>query len=107
MRMFQDPQAVYLHREPIDFRAGIDGLAARVEQTLGLSPLTGALFLFTNRRRDRVKILYPIFNMLQKICFPLNRLRFQKLTGDAITASLRFQISVLVSPGVGLSPKAS
>ena len=58
MRMFQDPQAVYLHREPIDFRAGIDGLAMRVEQTLGLSPLTGALFLFTNRRRDRVKILY-------------------------------------------------
>ena len=65
MRMFQDPFAVYLHREPtlsaawlIDFRVGIDGLAARVEQTLGLSPLTGALFLFTNRRRDRVKILY-------------------------------------------------
>jgi hypothetical protein len=45
MRMFQDPQAVYLHREPIDFRVGIDGLAMRVEQTLGLSPLTGALFI--------------------------------------------------------------
>ena len=47
MRMFQDPPAVYLHREPIDFRAGIDGLAARVEQTMALSPLTGALFVFT------------------------------------------------------------
>ena len=58
MRMFVDPQAVYLHRDPIDFRVGIDGLAMRVEQTLALSPLTGALFLFTNRRRDRVKILY-------------------------------------------------
>ena len=58
MHMFQDPLAVYLHRESIDFRVGIDGLAARVEQTMGLSPLTGALFLFTNRRRDRVKILY-------------------------------------------------
>ena len=58
MRMFQDPLAVYLHREPIDFRVGIDGLAARVEQEMALSPLTGALFVFTNRRRDRVKILY-------------------------------------------------
>ena len=58
MRMFVDPLAVYLHREPIDFRAGIDGLAMRVEQTMTLSPLTGALFLFTNRRRDRVNILY-------------------------------------------------
>ena len=58
MRLFPDPLAVYLHRDPIDFRVGIDGLAARVEQTMGLSPLTGAFFLFTNRRRDRVKILY-------------------------------------------------
>ena len=41
MRMFVDPLAVYLHREPIDFRAGIDGLAMRVEQTMTLSPLTG------------------------------------------------------------------
>ncbi len=32
MRMFVDPQAVYLHREPIDFRVGIDGLAMRVER---------------------------------------------------------------------------
>ena len=65
MRLFVDPLAVYLHREPtlsaawpIDFRVGIDGLAQRVEQAMGLSPLTGALFMFTNRRRDRVKILY-------------------------------------------------
>ena len=58
MRMFIDLPAVYLHRDPIDFRVGIDGLAARVEQEMALSPLTGALFLFTNCRRDRVKILY-------------------------------------------------
>ncbi|RCN57019.1 IS66 family insertion sequence element accessory protein TnpB [Acidiferrobacter thiooxydans] len=58
MRMFIDLPAVYLHRDPIDFRVGIDGLAARVEQEMALSPLTGALFVFTNCRRDRVKILY-------------------------------------------------
>ena len=58
MRMFIDLPAVYLHRDPIDFRVGIDGLAARVEQEMALSPLTGALFIFTNRKRDRVKILY-------------------------------------------------
>ncbi|MHB1780762.1 IS66 family insertion sequence element accessory protein TnpB [Acidithiobacillus sp.] len=56
--MFIEPLAVYLHREPVDFRVGIDGLAMRVEQEMALSPLTGALFAFTNRRRDRVKILY-------------------------------------------------
>ncbi len=54
MRMFIDPPAAYLHGEPIDFRVGIDGLAARVEQEMALSPLTDALFVFTNRRRDRI-----------------------------------------------------
>ncbi len=58
MRMFVDPMAVYLHRDSIDFRVGIGGLATRVEQKMALSPLTGALFAFTNRTRDRVKILY-------------------------------------------------
>jgi transposase len=58
MRMFGDPVAVYLHREPIDFRVGIDGLASRVENEMALSPFSGALFLFTNRARDRVKALY-------------------------------------------------
>ena len=58
MRMFGDPVAVYLHREPIDFRVGIDGLSSRVENAMALSPFTGALFLFVNKRRDRVKILY-------------------------------------------------
>jgi transposase len=58
MRMFEDPVAVYLHREPIDFRIGIDGLASRVENEMALVPFTGALFLFVNKRRDRVKILY-------------------------------------------------
>ena len=56
--MFIDPVAVTLHREPIDFRVGINGLAARVEGEMALSPLSGALFLFGNKYRDKVKIPY-------------------------------------------------
>lgn len=48
---------VYLHREPVDFRKSINGLAALVEQGLGMDPFAPALFVFGNRRRDRVKIL--------------------------------------------------
>lgn len=58
MQMFVDPTTIYLHRDPIDFRAGINGLAARVEAEMGLSPLSGALFLFGNKGRDKIKILY-------------------------------------------------
>jgi transposase len=48
---------VYLHREPVDFRVGINGLSILVEQAMRLNPMTSALFVFGNRRRDRIKIL--------------------------------------------------
>ena len=49
--------AVYLHREPIDFRKNINGLAALVEHDLALDPFAAAVYVFGNRRRDRVKML--------------------------------------------------
>jgi transposase len=48
---------VYLHREPIDFRLNINGLALLVEKALGLDPFAAAVYVFSNRRRTRVKIL--------------------------------------------------
>ena len=48
---------VYLHREPIDFRLNINGLALLVEQALGLDPFACCAYVFSNRRRNRVKIL--------------------------------------------------
>ena len=48
---------VYLHREPVDFRLSINGLAVLVEQALGLDPFASCAYVFSNRRRDRVKIL--------------------------------------------------
>jgi len=49
--------SVYLHREPIDFRKNINGLAALVEHELALDPFADALYMFGNRRGDRIKIL--------------------------------------------------
>jgi len=43
---------------PIDFRNGFDGLAQLTRAVIKQDPLSGHLFVFTNRRRDRVKILY-------------------------------------------------
>ena len=57
MFRFHDELKVYLHRDPVDFRCGINSLSILVEQAMHLSPMAPALFVFGNRRRDRIKIL--------------------------------------------------
>lgn len=57
MFRFDPALKVYLHREAVDGRKNINGLALLVEQEMKLDPFGAALFVFSNRRRDRVKIL--------------------------------------------------
>lgn len=52
------PPAIYLYRAFVDFRKSINGLAALIESDTSLPLDTGALFLFTNKQRDKIKILY-------------------------------------------------
>lgn len=48
---------IYLATEPVDLRRGFDGLAAATRSLIGLNPLCGHVFVFLNRRRNRVKLL--------------------------------------------------
>ena len=57
MFQFDAGLKVYLHREAVDFRKSINGMAALVEHALALDPFGAALYVFRNRRSDRVKIL--------------------------------------------------
>jgi transposase len=49
---------VFMAIEPVDLRKGFDGLSAAVQAVFDRQVLDGHLFLFLNRRRDRVKILW-------------------------------------------------
>jgi transposase len=52
------PQSrIFLATEPVDFRKGMDGLAAVCRQALGDNPLEGAVYVFRNRRATALKIL--------------------------------------------------
>jgi transposase len=49
---------IYLCTSPTDMRKGFDTLAALVQEFLGQDPLSGHLFLFVGRGKDRLKMLY-------------------------------------------------
>lgn len=48
---------IYLAVEAVDMRKGFEGLYGLVRDQLGQDPLSGHLFLFTNRTRTRLKAL--------------------------------------------------
>jgi len=58
MMLPQCPDKVYLAIGGTDMRKSINGLSIMVEQAMGLSPFTGDLFVFCNRKRTVIKILY-------------------------------------------------
>jgi transposase len=49
---------VHLYGRPVDMRRSFDGLTVLTKQTLGEDPLSGALFVFVNRRATQMKVLY-------------------------------------------------
>lgn len=49
---------IFVCTKPADMRRSFDGLAGMASELVGEDPLSGHLFLFRNRRRDRLKILY-------------------------------------------------
>lgn len=48
---------VLVATKPVDFRKGIDGLAALVQEQLRLDPYAGTVFVFRAKRADRIKLL--------------------------------------------------
>ena len=57
MLSFTGSLKVYVATEPADLRMSFNGLYARTRNVLKANPESGALFVFTNRRRNRVKLL--------------------------------------------------
>ena len=58
MLTFAPNLRIYLHARPTDMRKSFDGLCALVRNVFQADPLDGSLFLFVNRRGDRLKMLW-------------------------------------------------
>ena len=91
MRPPNDLAGIYLCLDPVDFRKQINGLAALVAEVLTLDPFCEQLFVFTNARRDRVKILYWEASGFVLWMKRLERERFHWPRGEGATLTLSGQ----------------
>jgi transposase len=83
---------------PVDFRAGMDRLAALVQVTLRLDPFAGDVFVFRSRRSDRLKLLVYDGTGLVLVTKRLEAGRFKwpPVTEGVVRLSA-LQLSVLLS----------
>ena len=49
---------IFLYGQAADLRRGYDGLASIVQESMEQDPLSGSLFVFVNKRANRIKLLY-------------------------------------------------
>jgi len=57
LRPDRDIERVYLHRAPVDMRKQMDGLSILAKDVIGKDPMSGAMFVYINARRNKLKIL--------------------------------------------------
>jgi len=84
MRPALDLTRIFAYRHPVDLRKSIDGLSSLVEGVLGEDPFSGALYVFVNRRRDKVKLLYWERN---GFCIWYKRLERERFSWPTMTAA--------------------
>ena len=90
--------SVYLYADVVDRRKSIDGLSALVEQELEQNPMNGTLFVFCNRARDKINMLYWERNGFVLWYKRLEKQRFKWLR-DAQSGSLSmtgYQLNLLL-----------
>ena len=97
---------VFLCLAPADMRRSLDGLAAMTREVLREDPLSGHLFVFFNRRRDRVKILLwdrsglaLYYKRLEKGTFRLSAFEHS----DSLRAEIESAELALILEGIDLA----
>ena len=96
------PPRILVATEPVDFRKSIDGLAALVELRLREAPLSGTLFVFTNRSRDAMKLLVWDQGGFLLLYKRLEKGRFRLPVGDASVDRLTLTYDDIIAVLAGI-----
>lgn len=96
--MFPCTARIWLYQKPVDMRRSFDGLAAIAQNVLSLPAASGDWFVFVNRRRTQMKILYFDTGGYCIWAKRLERGRFQPVTHDGDRLQLdSTQLQCLIS----------
>jgi len=98
MIVINDEACCYVYSEPVDMRKSIDGLSYLVCDLANKNPQDGSVYIFYNRQRDKVKVLYwdkngfvMHYKRMEKAHFKLSR------TSDDIVSISQQQLSWLLA----------
>ena len=85
------PVRVLVATKPVDFRKGMNGLAALVQEQLKADPFSGTIYCFRSKRADRVKLVFWDGTGLCLLCKRLEEGKFRWPRGagrrDALSAA--------------------
>jgi len=88
---------VLVATRPVDFRKGMDGLAAVVRESLGCDPFSGVVYVFRSKRADRLKLLLWDGSGLMLAAKRLEQGRFRWPTiGEGVMRLSASQLSALL-----------
>ena len=93
---------LWLYRQPTDMRKSFDGLAALVRRALDEDPLGGELFVFVNRRKTLMKVLYFSGDGYCLWSKRLERGQFQVSWNGPVKQALDYTAWQLIVEGVDL-----
>jgi transposase len=94
---------IYVALGSTDMRLGMDGLAGRVREKLQLEPLSGHVFVFRNRRGDRVKLLLWDRSGFWVLYKRLERGTFSWPTEAGVVVEMRGSDLMLLLSGIEIS----
>jgi transposase len=109
MLSFPGSIRLFLSRTPVDFRKAHDGLCAVVREEFAEDPFTGDVFVFFNKARDRIKLLFwdrngfwLLYKRLERGTFPFD------VRGDGARLEItRAQLSMILEGIDGKSVRMS
>ncbi len=93
----------YLYSQVCDMRKGFDGLSGIVRSKMNRSPLDGSVYMFINRRRDRMKMLVWESGGFMLYYKRLERGTFEiPISSNNQESTLKWETLVLMLAGISL-----